>query len=137
MAGMEEIRPAELSAIAARTATFTTASLDRENFGRAREWVILQQVGTVTGTTPSLTTTIEHSDDGSTGWATVSWGTGGASTATATFSATTATGLKELRVPAFGQVKRFIRAVNTITGTTPSFTMGLIAIATDARDRPI
>lgn len=137
MAFADEIRPGELSAIAARTATFTTGSLDRENFGRAREWVILQHVGTVSGTTPTLNTVIEHSDDGSTGWATVSYGTGGAGTANAAFTQTTASGLKELRVPEHANVKRFIRAVNTIGGTTPSFTMGLVAIAGDPAEGPI
>ncbi len=133
----ERSRPAELSAIAARTATFTTSALDRENFGRAQEWVILQQVGAVSGTSPTLNTVIEHSDDGSTGWATVSWGTGGAGTATAAFTQTTGVGLKELRIPEQSEVKRFIRAVNTIGGTTPSFTMGLIAIGGDPVDAPI
>jgi hypothetical protein len=66
-------------------------------------------VTAASGTTPSLTVTIETSADGSTGWTTL-----GSAYAAQT---TTATVRK-----VFSGADRYVRASYTITGTTPSFT---------------
>jgi hypothetical protein len=67
-------------------------------------------VKAASGTTPSLVTTLQDSPDGVT-WFDIP---GGA------FAAATAVGLQRLVVPNVGP---FVRAVHTVTGTTPSFTI--------------
>jgi hypothetical protein len=64
-------------------------------------------VTAASGTTPSLTVTVEHSPDGTT-WA-----------AHSAFTAATATTTQR---KTFGGVDRFARVSWAITGTTPSFT---------------
>ncbi len=121
----EQTRPIEVLAALARTAGSTSTSIDRNSHGRAQTFTFLLSVGLVSGTAPSLGIAIEHSDDGSTGWTAI---TGGA------FTATTAAAFKELTVRG---TKRFLRAVITMTGTTPSFTMALICVAGDPLDSNI
>src|SRR4030067_1086107 len=101
-----------LSDIAARTATVTGAWVDvREYEG---DLVILQEVGTVSGTTPTLDGKIQDATDGS--------GTGVADVTNATFSQGIAAQSKQkITIPA-GSVRGWIRYVGTIAGTTPSFT---------------
>lgn len=65
-------------------------------------------VTAASGTTPSLTVTVETSKDGSTGW--VSAGAFGAVTGAGTSRKTA------------GGLDRFVRVSWAITGTTPSFT---------------
>lgn len=107
-----------LSAIAARTSTVTGSAVDVSK--NAGSLVILQEVGTVSGTTPTLDGKIQDSDDGSTGWADV---TG------ATFTQVTASDSYQKLVLDARQVKKFVRYVGTIAGTTPSFTMGVCVLA--------
>lgn len=83
----------------------------QENSSQANEpiLVVLISVGTVTGTTPSLTPVLEGSADG-TNWFTIASGT-----------AITATGAKQ-RIVANPVVEPFVRVSwATPSGTTPSF----------------
>lgn len=110
-----------LSPIAARTATFNSAGLDVRNFiGLAH---VIQHVGAVSGTTPTLDGKIQQSSDN---------GVADAFTdvAGATFAQSTATDQnRELDLNLEG-VEQFIRYTGTIAGTTPSFTMGVLMVAT-------
>ena len=72
-------------------------------------------VTAASGTTPSLTVTIQHSADG------VTW------TNHSSFAAATAV-TSERKV--FGGIDRFARASWTVTGTTPSFTFSVSGEAT-------
>jgi hypothetical protein len=69
-------------------------------------------VTAVSGTTPSLTIKVQDSADGTT-WYDVP---------SAAFTAVTATGQQRLVVNSIGN---FVRAVSTVSGTTPSFTASL------------
>lgn len=70
----------------------------------------------VTGTTPSMTIKLQDSGDG-TNWVDIP---------SATFTAVTADGSQRLVVNTVGSC---VRAVATITGTTPSFTVDLSAVS--------
>lgn len=95
-------------ASAARTATFQTTALEVGDKGVA---ALDLAVTAASGTTPSMTVTIETSKDGSTNWQTV-----------AAFAAKTAVA-SERKV--FSGLDRFIRANCAISGTTPSFTFSI------------
>ena len=74
----------------------------------------LQQVGTVTGTSPTLAGKIQESTDGST-WTDV---------AGATFATVTAS--TNNQCIAFERTKRFLRYVGTVGGTTPNFAIAVV-----------
>ena len=98
-----------LRASSATTATGQSAAVD---FSDDMEGVALLNVTAVSGTTPSMTVKFQTSDDAS-DW----YDTGD------TFSAVTAaTKPNALKLTNLG---RYVRAVWTITGTTPSFTFTL------------
>jgi hypothetical protein len=107
-----------LADVAARTSTLTGSAIDlRDYVGNA---AIMQYSAGGTGTTPTLAGKVQDSDDGSTGWADI---------AGATFTqVTTSVSTQEITVNC-DQVKRFIRYVGTIGGTTPSFTFGVGMLA--------
>lgn len=94
---------------ATRTATGQGAPVEMEKGTGCFDLV----VSAASGTTPSMTVTIETSRDG-TGVGLGAWRT------VATFSAATAVGSQ--RVSSTGALDRFVRANATISGTTPSFT---------------
>lgn len=102
----------------ARTATFTSPVVDLLPFDG--DLMLVQQVGTVSGTTPSLAGALEDSADGSTGWAAISG---------ASFVSVTAANNTQKLVQAINAARRFMRYVGTIGGTTPSFTFAVIAFA--------
>lgn len=106
-----------LSAIAARTATVTGSAVDVRAF--TGNMLVIQDVGTVSGTTPTLDGKIQNSADGSTGWADI---TG------ATFTQVTASNSTQTIAIAADACLGYIRYVGTIAGTTPSFTMGVQAL---------
>ena len=107
----------KLSAPAASTSTITGAAVDLLGYqGKVK---VTQDVGAVSGTTPTLNGKIQDSADGSTGWADV---TG------ATFTEVTAsTNVQSIGVDT-RLAKRYIRYVGTIAGTTPSYTMAVNAV---------
>ncbi len=111
-----ELTTLTLSNVAARTSTVTGSAVDL--LGYIGKIKILQIVGTVSGTTPTLDGKIQDSADGSTGWADV---TG------ATFTQATASDDVQSIGLDTRAVKRYIRYVGTIGGTTPSFAMGVVA----------
>lgn len=76
--------------------------------------VLHLEVSAVAGTSPTLDVRLQDSADG-TNWA----DTGAA------FTQTTAVGVKRLVA---NNVGRYVRAVATIGGTTPSFTFSLLAV---------
>jgi hypothetical protein len=102
------------SGIAARTATVTATGLDAKDY--IGNLLIFQNVGTVSGTTPTLDGKIQDSADNSS-WADVSG---------ATFTQVTASdSYQQINVDT-RKARRYIRYVGTIAGTTPSFTMGVL-----------
>jgi len=107
-----------LSAPATRTTTVTGAAVDILNVDGPM--LVVQHVGTVTGTTPTLDGKLQDSADGSTGWADI---TG------ATFTQVTASNSKQkITIPA-GSVAGWIRYVGTIAGTTPSFILSVTGLS--------
>jgi hypothetical protein len=75
----------------------------------------IQQVGAVSGTSPTLAGKIQESADGSTGWSDVS----GATFATVTASTNN-------QAITFERTKRYLRYVGTVGGTSPSFAVAVI-----------
>ena len=75
----------------------------------------IQQVGAVSGTSPTLAGKIQESADGSTGWADIS----GAAFTTVTASTNT-------QVISFERTKRYLRHVATIAGTNPSYAVAVV-----------
>lgn len=75
----------------------------------------IQQVGTVTGTSPTLAGKLQESADGSTNWTDI---------AGATF--TTVTTTDNVQAIAFDRTLRYVRYVGTVTGTSPSFPTAVI-----------
>lgn len=98
--------PVTVQASATKTSNFSGAAVEIGDRGVARLDLV---VSAASGTTPTLDVSIETSADGSTGW-----------TAIASFAQQTTTTAGVHKV--FSGVDRFVRAVATIGGTTPSFT---------------
>jgi len=112
-----ELTVATVSDIAARTSTVTSSAYDTQDFKGTL--TILQQVGTVSGTSPTLDGKIQDCDTSGGTYADVSG---------LTFTQVTASNnAQSLRCPTRG-LRRYIKYVGTIAGTTPSFAMGVVAI---------
>lgn len=107
-----------LANASARTSTFTSPVQDLLPLDG--DLMLLQNVGTVTGTSPTLAGALQDSDDGSTGWANV--------TGVAFVTVTSSFNTQKLIAKVNG-VRRFVRYVGTIGGTTPSFTFTVLALA--------
>jgi hypothetical protein len=102
-------RGVTLHTLGARTSTANGTTVDQSAGSTAGASALLQ-VTSVSGTAgPSLTVVVQHSTDGST-WADL-----------ITFGTKTAASTSE-RAAVTGTVNRYVRAIWTITGTTPSFT---------------
>lgn len=97
---------------AAKTATFNGSSVDFRDCGP--EVTVLQNVGVVSGTTPTMDTTLEESNDNSTFTAIPGF---------AMTQVTTSTHVEMKRC--VNRTKRYVRPVVTIAGTTPSFQMAI------------
>lgn len=108
----------ELLAPAARTASANGTGADLQGYVNpgGSEMKAFLSVGAASGTTPTLDVKLQDSDDDST-YADISG---------AAFAQKTATGSEAIH---FQTKKRYVRAVATIAGTTPSFTFAVIAIA--------
>ena len=96
-----------LATLAARTASANSTSIDN-GASSANGAVANLHVTAVSGTTPSATIKVQHSTDNSV-WADLM-----------TFTAATAATSEQKTVT--GTVNRYVRVVDTITGTTPSIT---------------
>lgn len=103
---------------AAKTATVTGASLDLQGGNYIGKLAVVQDVGVVSGTTPTLDGKIQDSADNSS-WADVSG---------YTFNQVTASTNKQVLSVDTRAVRRYIRYVGTIAGTTPSFGLDVIII---------
>lgn len=102
-------------AAGALTATGNSASIDVGGAGTLRAQV---QVSAVSGTTPSVTVTIQTSHDAG---ATDPWRTAGAA-----YGAITAVGNSPWQCFA---VDRYVRVAYTVSGTTPSLTTAVVGEA--------
>lgn len=105
----------------AETATFNGTGYDLQPYEGVLR--VTQEIGTVSGTTPSLTGKIQSSPDNST-WTDV---------AGAVFTAVTASTDSQTLAIDTRFVQRYIRYVGTISGTTPSFTMAVETVALPRR----
>lgn len=112
-----------VSAIAARTSTVTTSAVDVRTY---KGGLIVQQLtGAIAGTdTPTLAGKIQTSPDGTNDWADI---TG------ATFTAVTAADSFQKIGFVANETRGYIRYVGTITGTNPSFTMGVVLLGSKER----
>lgn len=111
----------------AATATANGSSVDTKGYNSA---AFSLEVGAVSGTSPTLDVKIQESADGSTNWADVS---GAAFT-----QVTAANNSQILRVEGLGTSrKRYLRAVATIAGTSPSFTFACEALLGHAFKEPV
>lgn len=102
---------------AARTATANGAGVDLQGYTQpgGRQMKAILTNGTTSGTSPTLDVKIQESDDNS-----VFTDISGA-----TFAQKTAAGNEEIH---FRTNKRYVRAVATIGGTTPSFTFAVLLL---------
>src|SRR5688572_17932631 len=116
-----ELTVTALQVPVSKTATFTAAD-DIDLKGYIGTVLVLQHVGTVSGTTPTLDGKIQTSTDDST-YADVS---------SATFTQVTATGSTIGIAVDVRSVNRYLRYVGTIAGTTPNFIVGVTVIGQKA-----
>lgn len=99
---------------AARTTTGQGSAVDLREYAGDVAMILDSAAGS--GTTPTLDVTLEDSADGSTGWGAVSG-----------FAFTQVVGVASQQKAVLNKdaVKRYIRAVYTIGGGTPSFTFSV------------
>jgi len=100
---------------APQTATSTVTGTAGDLLAGDSRCFAIQQVGTVSGTTPTLDGKIQESSDGSTNWTDVSGATFTQVTASSNYQAIT-----------FDRTKRYVRYVGTIAGTSPSFALAVV-----------
>lgn len=103
----------QLSTPQARTATFTSTSLDTKDY--EGDLLMTQDIGAVAGTTPTLDGKLQDSADNS-AWADVT----GETFTQVTVSSNLQTKRVDKRV-----ARRYVRYAGTIAGTSPSFTMSV------------
>ncbi len=108
------------SNIAARTSTVTATGVDVSDY--IGSIAIVQDVGTVSGTTPTLDGKLQDSADDSS-YADVSG---------ASFTQVTASNSKQVIHVDTRALRKYVRYVGTIDGTTPSFAMGVSIIGLKA-----
>ena len=112
---LQRVIASTMEAIASKTTTFNGTAFDTLDF--EGDVQLDQNVGVVSGTTPTLDGKFQESD---TSGGTYTDITG------ATYTQVTATTNLQTKVVRIGETKRFIRYVGTIGGTTPNFTMGVV-----------
>lgn len=111
---MAKLATLNVAALAAITATGNGAAVDcGEYHGKARALLSFTQPG---GTTPTFDFRLEHSDDGSTNWTTLS--------SFAQLVAATVAGVQSIEVD-MDRARRFVRLARTAGGTSPTVTAGL------------
>ena len=97
-----------------RTATTTVTGATGDFVSGDGRCTAIQQVGTLSGTSPSLAGKIQESSDQTT-WTDVSG---------ATFTAVTTN--DNVQAISFDRTKRYLRYVGTITGTSPSIPLAVV-----------
>lgn len=100
--------------LAPQTATSTATGSGGDLLNGDGRCFALQQVGAVSGTSPTLDGKIQESSDNST-WTDVSG---------ATFTQVTAS--TNTQAITFDRTKRYVRYVGTIGGTSPSFALAVV-----------
>lgn len=117
---IEQANVVELAANAERTSTLTATGVDVKDYDGTVQ-VILMSTAATAGTTPALNVKIQHSDDSGSNYTDVSG---------ATFAEVTDAGDVTQMIPLkVGELKRYIRVVGTITGTsTPTFAFGVCMV---------
>lgn len=109
------------------TTSVNGSAVDTKGYNSA---AVLLEVGAVSGTSPTLNVKIQESTDGSTGWTDIP---GAAFT-----QVTAADNSQILRVEGIGTSrKRYLRAVATIAGTSPSFTLAAVVLLGRAYKEPV
>jgi len=104
------------AALTPRVITTTTSSNSQDFQAGDGRCCAIQQIGAVTGTSPSLAGKIQESSDG-TNWTDISG---------ATFTAvTTADNVQSI---SFDRTKRYLRYVATLTGTSPNFQIAALIV---------
>lgn len=116
---MAKLATANVAAVAALSATGDGSAVNVGEFhGKARAVLMHSAAG---GTTPTWDFRVEHSENGSTGWATL-----------ATFSqivAATAAGVQAIELD-MDRARGFVRLSRTAGGTSPTITAGLAIVGT-------
>ena len=100
--------------VAPQTATATVTGSGGDLLAGDGRCFAVQQVGTVSGTAPTLDGKIQESSDNST-WTDISG---------ATFTQVTAS--TNTQAITFDRTKRYVRYLGTIAGTTPSFALAVV-----------
>lgn len=106
----------ELAPAARRTTTLTGTGIDLLDYEGVA--LVLLNTSAGTGTTPTLDVKLQHSDDDST-YADVTSGAFSQITSVAETA-----GVKVMKLNA-SDLKRYLRVIGTIAGTTPSFDFGV------------
>lgn len=110
--------PLEILPVATRTASANGSAVDMRDYVGKVAFLLHSEAGS--GTTPTQDVKLQDSADGSTDWQDI---TG------ATFSQITdAAGAFESIGVLINGARRYVRAVATIAGTTPSFAAGVSAV---------
>lgn len=118
-----EVVRSQVVPLATITATANGMGVDVSNTNTGDILALTQNAKNVTGTTPSATCQLQDSADNSSGWANVA--TTALMPATA-FPAVTASLANPVVLPLDPRaLRRYIRIVTTITGTTPSFDLNI------------
>lgn len=100
------------------TATDTGAAVDVSEF--TGNVLLLLNSSAGTGTTPTSTVKLQHSDDGSTNWTDTGFA----------FDAQAAAASAQAKLYSADRFKKFVRAVNTLGGTTPGYSFGVTMVGT-------
>lgn len=110
-----QLTASKMNGTSPRTATFNSTSVDTQQY--EGDLLVTEDVTTVSGTTPTLDGKIQDSADDSS-YTDVSG---------YTFTQRTATGAPATVKVDKRKVRRYIRYVGTIAGTTPSFALSVVA----------
>lgn len=100
--------------LAPQTITTTTNGPSADLIAGDGPCFAVQQVGNVSGTSPSLSGKIQESDNASS-WSDIPG---------ATFTSVTASG--NYQAITFQRTKRYVRYVGTVSGTSPSFAVAVV-----------
>lgn len=106
---------AVLGGLTPRTATTTVIGTAVDLVSADGRCFAVQQVGTVSGTSPTLAGKVQESADGSTNWNDISG---------ATF--TTVSTTDNVQAISFDRTLRYVRYIGTVTGTSPSFPLAVV-----------
>lgn len=111
---LDKLELATFHATAARTATGSATGVDMQQYDG--DFVLVLDCAAGTGTSPTLTVSVEHSDALGSGYAAISG---------AAFTQVTTTASQQKLVISKDEAKRYVRVTYTIGGTSPSFTFSV------------